>query len=554
MESSSQKPLFFFAIIMILTGVFAQGAIQSSFGSVSVSQVDFSASDGSNIHATLQKPSDASTSHPAPGIVVIHGSLQSKEWLMAFGIELARRGVVVLTIDANGHGNSDDGNGGGSAALDYLASLDFVNSSSVGLIGHSMGGGIAWDAITTTDVEVDALVLIGSWVSNQANRTYPHNMLVAVGEFDSLSSYPRNLSLLEEAFGTDEVQAGVTYGEFADGSARRIVISKTNHLLETIDPPIVSETVSWILQSFNTEGFDEVSSTTLVYPYWLAGGLIAVVGLILSIFPVATLLFRNLFDDTSSEEQEDIKEMAWRWKYLYGAIGLVTFFPLLGGGLLLDSVISFPQRYAVPIMTWILGTTLIAAFLGAIKQDLPLLRNWLTDGDSLKNGRRLAKYGLIVTAIFFWLYLWTLIVDLLFALDFRCFLPGLNDLTVSRALFVPLYFAVFLPYFAVENRLLVATRENRKLISNWTVKSVLAKCFAFLLAIGTQLSVGFFTGQPLLSGLLGYSFLFFYAFVPWFAVAMLLSIHSWNLTGEGILGPALNSLLFAWLLSTVLAF
>ena len=62
---------------------------------------------------------------------------------MAFGIELARRGFVVLTIDANGHGNSDPGTGSGAAALDYITSLDYVDSTQIGLIGHSMGGGIS---------------------------------------------------------------------------------------------------------------------------------------------------------------------------------------------------------------------------------------------------------------------------------------------------------------------------------------------------------------------------------------------------------------------------
>ena len=173
------------SIALLLSGVAVSSSVQSNFGLVLVTEVDFSAADGSNIHSTLQRPTYATDSNPLPGVVVIHGSLQNKEWLMAFGIELARRGFVVLTIDANGHGNSDVGTGSGTAALEYIASLDFVNSSSLGLIGHSMGGGIAWSAIRDSSIQVNALVLVGSWAST-ANATYPNNLLVTVGSFDSL--------------------------------------------------------------------------------------------------------------------------------------------------------------------------------------------------------------------------------------------------------------------------------------------------------------------------------------------------------------------------------
>ena len=95
----------------MFSGTIMAATVQSGFGSITVTEVDFQATDGSMIHSTLQRPNYATDTDPLPGVVVIHGSLQNKEWLMAFGIELARRGFVVLTIDANGHGNSEAGSG-----------------------------------------------------------------------------------------------------------------------------------------------------------------------------------------------------------------------------------------------------------------------------------------------------------------------------------------------------------------------------------------------------------------------------------------------------------
>ncbi|MBE0526545.1 MAG: alpha/beta fold hydrolase, partial [Candidatus Thorarchaeota archaeon] len=168
------------SIILMMSGVMIGAGTQSGFGTITVTEVDFQAVDGSLIHSTLQRPNYATDINQLPGVVVIHGVIQSKEWLMAFGIELSRRGFVVLTIDANSHGNSEIGTGAGAAALDYIANLDYVDSFKIGLIGHSMGGGIAWRAIADSSTNVDALVLVGSWV-NSTEMPYIPSTLIATG-------------------------------------------------------------------------------------------------------------------------------------------------------------------------------------------------------------------------------------------------------------------------------------------------------------------------------------------------------------------------------------
>ena len=86
----------------------------------------------------------------APGIVFLHGFGfgTGKEIVARWAIELVRRGFVVLSIDLPAQGYTT-----GSTpsimpnaefepyvvlgAVNYLKSLPFVNSSSIGLIGHS---------------------------------------------------------------------------------------------------------------------------------------------------------------------------------------------------------------------------------------------------------------------------------------------------------------------------------------------------------------------------------------------------------------------------------
>ncbi|MFW9979561.1 MAG: dienelactone hydrolase family protein [Candidatus Thorarchaeota archaeon] len=547
------------SIVMMLSGVALAGSTQNGVGTVTVTEVDYQATDGSNIHATLQQPVYATSSDPLPGVIIYHGSLQNKEWLMAFGIELARRGFVVLTPDANGHGNSDDGSGSGSASLEFLASLEYVDTSAIGLVGHSMGGGTAWQAMSDTSIDVKAVVLVGSWIRSDWNATYPSNLLVTVGDFDSLFS-GRDVTMLDDIFNTTSVADGVLYGDFDSGTARKYVLAKTNHLFETIDPEIVSETVEWMKDSLKggVEDAHWIPSSNLVYSWWLVGGFLATLGAVLTIFPLITILldtslFVSLKKKVSQDDQtEEIQTKGpfTKWGLIYSIVPPLTFFPLL----LVGTFIPFPQSYGGAISLWFLGTGLILFLLLRIA-----IKGKMTFSFSKDTSLLLRTFALALIVIL-WLYGWTLLVDLGFALDFRCFLPGMNDLTFARALFVPIYAVVFFIYFLVDSMWLMGPLRPHdvepwyKGLTIWSIKSVLIKCYPFAILIGYEYGLGFLLGFPVVPGMIGYSFLFFYAFAPWFAVSAVISVYCYRSTNKYYLGPFLKALLFAWMLATILAF
>jgi len=552
----------------MLSGTLMAASVQNGFGSIAVTEIDFQAADGSLIHSTLQKPNYATDTDPLPGVVVIHGSLQNKEWLMAFGIELARRGFVVLTIDANGHGNSEAGSGSGAAALDYIASLDYVDDTQIGLIGHSMGGGISWSAMEDSSVYVRALVLVGSGFSSGA--TYTPNTLLATGNFDSLSSYPHNPTLLDPYFNVTGVVPGITYGNFSDNNARRAVFPSTNHLFETIDPVIVSESLEWMKNSLKGGIEDEywIASTSLLYPLWLVGGLFGLLGSLLTIFPlIAILLSIPLFSDLRGEPSEQsVSTRSFVGNgIVYGLIGAITFFPFLLIGTVLSFVIPFPQYYGIPIMSWMVGSGLVAAFFLFIILRRRGTTSNLTIRGLLGTGSEkpipiIVKTLVLTSIVFIWMYALTLMVDLGLALDLRIFLPGLHDLTLAQASFVPLYFVVFLIYFLIEGAWLTGSMLPEgsgtwtKIQLNWTVKAVLIKTFPYLILIAFEFVGGFLAGAPLVPGIIGYSWLFFYAFAPWFAVCTVITMFGYRVTGNRWLGAMVNAILCAWLLASILAF
>ena len=98
--------VFIICLIFLIAAVVLAALTQKNFGKVAVSNVSFLNFNGLTIRAKLLHPADVSEENPLPGIVYIHGYQDNRETGDAYCIELARRGFVVLEIDAIGRGNS----------------------------------------------------------------------------------------------------------------------------------------------------------------------------------------------------------------------------------------------------------------------------------------------------------------------------------------------------------------------------------------------------------------------------------------------------------------
>ena len=153
-DRRSMAPVVFLICLAVLIGaVVLASQVQENFGSVDVSNVTYTNYNGIFIRAKLLKPLSATAANTAPGIVYIHGYQNNRETGDAYCLELARRGFVVLEIDAIGRGNSgipgelDDPNfdptWGGKTSAAYLKSIPFVDPQRIGLIGHSLGAEMA---------------------------------------------------------------------------------------------------------------------------------------------------------------------------------------------------------------------------------------------------------------------------------------------------------------------------------------------------------------------------------------------------------------------------
>ena len=93
-------------LILILAGGLLAHFTQTA-GGIKIQDVRFKGAKGNTMSALLYIPPNATAQTPAPGILAVHGYINSRETQDGFAIEFARRGYVVLALDQTGHGYSD---------------------------------------------------------------------------------------------------------------------------------------------------------------------------------------------------------------------------------------------------------------------------------------------------------------------------------------------------------------------------------------------------------------------------------------------------------------
>ena len=212
MRKAKEKWAVLLAILLVaaFAALTAANSVQTAHGVITVTEGVIDANRGDRhlgmMTYKLYTPVSATPEHKAPGVLLLHGYQNDRETNAAYAIELARRGVVVLSLDEYGHGFSEpglkergyvnhtvkvnygeesrenktfvdvhgtvryrvlmnfsnlsffndiyskdsDGNAiedsscGGAAAYAVLATMDNVDPERLGISGHSMGTWAGW--------------------------------------------------------------------------------------------------------------------------------------------------------------------------------------------------------------------------------------------------------------------------------------------------------------------------------------------------------------------------------------------------------------------------
>lgn len=171
------KTWFIISLVLVLLGTILAGSIKTE-GSFTYKELKWETESGIALAANLYVPKSATEQNPAPAVVISHGYLHHSEMFDSYSIEMARRGIVVLELDMYNHGDSDSVNSGVSNshanglydAVVAVSRLPYVDSTRIGLAGHSMGG-----MMTNTAVALDSVAetpLISSVCLLSADPSY----------------------------------------------------------------------------------------------------------------------------------------------------------------------------------------------------------------------------------------------------------------------------------------------------------------------------------------------------------------------------------------------
>jgi pimeloyl-ACP methyl ester carboxylesterase len=564
------------ALFLILVGNLLACSTQTDWGNVKVRDVRFAGTNGIIMSALLYEPKGVTAKNPAPGLLAIHGYINTREMQDGFAIEFARRGYVVLAIDQTGHGYSDPpsftNEFGAIDGLRYLRSLDIVDTNNIGLEGHSMGG---WGIINTVKAFPDsykAVVLEGSGIGS-ITSTFPRNMGVVLGEWDEYSQAMWGTpvakdavkgALLKKAFNTSEdVVVGKLYGSIADGTARKFYQPRATHPGVHISTAGVGDAIDWFQATL--QGGKPLPPSDQIWFWKEIGNLIAVIGMVLLFFPVGSLLLRGNFFKELEEapaKPKSAKGIAW-WisAIIIVVVPPLTYFTFKEYATKYKIAPNqiFPQAITAQVLVWLLLVGVIAVALFLIWHFAFNRKANATAGDyGLTWGKKLdwekiGKSFLLAFLVAFVGYLTLVFSAWLFTVDFRFWLFAVKPMSPIQFRMFLSYLIPFIVYFVILG--LVLNGQLRPVGRKGTELSLGSE-----MAINVALLVLGFIGLlafqyiPLLMGgtlTLRSEILFsiiLFQLVPIMTIVALAYTYFYRKTGHIYVGAFLCAMLVTWIL------
>ena len=386
-------------------------------------------------------------------------------------------------VDAEGN-SIVDSSCGGVAAYAALADMDFVDPARLALSGHSMGTWSSWSVAAVyagvtnedgVDITPKATVLqCGELFTDEAydaENIYFNNVLLLQAKYDEFSYFrDYELFLTEDVLHSDlraeflgceneDAAWDVTYGDFADGSARRMELLETNHRLATHDGNGLAVAMDWFDETIGFEksldAKDQVYMTKEVLVF--AAMLMAIAAML----PFMELLLQIPFFSRVSQPlpaKEGILDKKRWWKnaaitmFLAGAS--YPFMTQLG-----HALFPFPES----IFRMTIGNGFLCWY--ALLIVIMLFTTWLTVKKSRKNGvapyhgiglaspehadaiewTLMGRGALLALCMLGLMYILVVVCEAVFLLDFRFIWPFFKSFTLERAG----QFLIYLPFFAL---------------------------------------------------------------------------------------------------------
>jgi pimeloyl-ACP methyl ester carboxylesterase len=552
------------AILIVAGGVLAY--LTQTSGGIQIHDVRFAGAKGNTMSALLYAPPNATAQLPAPGILAVHGYINSRETQDGFAIEFARRGYVVLALDQTGHGYSDGpafANGfGGPDGLAYLRSLEIVDKNNIGLEGHSMGGWTVLAAASTMPNDYKSMVLEGSSTGKpfaaEGTASWPRNVALVFAQYEEFSELMWGVERARDVtqspklwalFGTQgAIEPGKVYGDIAQGTARVLYTPATTHPDEHISHQAIGYSLDWFARTL--KGGTPRPSDDQIWFRKELGTLIALIGfvvLLLGVFdglleaPIFSHLRLPAIADGSVPAATADKGGRWVAALLLSAfIPALTYYPAFAlGGTFVTPSRFLPQGITNQILVWAVINGLVALAL------MPFAP------------KRASRSGIITPSILIALAtvavgyaaLWA--ADLGFKIDFRFWIVALKLMSAKQFLIFLIYLLPFTAFFVIALHILhrnfstVGASRGALYLTN-----ILALTLGFIVLVAAQYLTLWLTGKlfnPIPDpGFVPLSTIIAIQFVPLLAICAVIATFTWRRTGSSLPGALICGLFVAW--------
>lgn len=553
-------------VLLIVIGGLIAHLTQTS-GGIRIEDIRFKGAKGNTMSALVYIPPGATAEKPAPGILAVHGYINSRETQDGFAIEFARRGYVVVALDQTGHGYSDPpsfANGfGGPDGLAYLRSLPYVDKANIGLEGHSMGGWTILAAATAMPGDYKAMVLEGSSTgapfAADGTTTWPRNTALVFAQYEEFSTLMWGVDRAKDVtqspklwalFGTSSaVEPGKVHGDIAQGTARVLYTPAITHPAEHMSREAIGYSLDWFAKTL--QGGTPLPANNQIWLRKEIGTLIALIGfvalligafdMLLGLSSFSRLALPQPADGTQPTALADATGGRW-WTafWLSALIPALTYYPAfaLAGSFLKPSP-SFPQGITNQIAVWALINAVITLAL------MPFAP------------KRASRIGIIVPSILIaiatvaigYLALW--LADLAFKIDFRFWIVALKLMSAKQWLIFLIYLPPSTVFFVIALHVLHRnfSRPGAGCV-RLSLTNALALSAGFIILLGLQYGTLWITGKlfnPLPDpGFVPLSTIVAIQFVPLLAAVGVLATYTWRRTGSSLPGALICALVVTW--------
>jgi len=602
-NNTDNKRLWILLAIVVISS-FAAARIQTASGDIRVQSVKIPTQNGQWLVADLFRPLSATSENPAPLVVVVPGFQRSKEALSNVAIELARRGIVAISIDPYAQGGSSASLSrlaattegyGMFAVVEYAAgtpNLNYIDKTRIGSTGHSAGGNAAirganffgkeaqrtgqpsklhsvfvsgYVLTLTEDVLKDVRSNVGMSYAFYDEGAYRNELKNA-----DMRRAPESLRLVNLGRdpglpAIDEVELGKYYGDISNRSLR---VVHNERILHPFQPYIIEATANQVEYFEKVFELDSGMSSRSQTWYWKElFSLISLVAAVILLIPLGRALLRlPVFASLVHSIPTPLPKPAGRGRALFWSlfalaalIACFSYIPMaeLSQALFVkastrEQTWFFPQRMNNAVMMWAVlnGTVgflmfwLTYRFHG--KQHGVVPEMW---GTRVVRGELARTLGLAIV-IFAVYYLLLFTMYYLFHVDYRFLFMGVRVFRPIELLLLLVYAPFFFIFFLASSlRANAAMRTEGQPEWKGMLLAGIGNSLGLLLIVVVQYATFAVTGTVYWTdGWLYVNLLF--AVVPMMFVLPYFNRYFFRMTGRVYLGPMVTCLVFIMILLT----